>query len=430
MKRALAERAKQSIPQGETAAPPPPTTTSNSASSPSASPEQPPKKLPRLEVPSSSPPSLKAVRSSSIAGGGASSQQQQQQQRSSRIQSLTSAVASEEQDNASAFYLKHQNRALATELQSLQFAVTELEQERDYRRQQCMAACQALSSLQATWTQLEIALGDRAAVSSATATTTTTTASASSSSLLSSSHTAPVSTGSNKAVEWTRALAEALASLGRPAFAAPPPNQLDWEAFYTDLTQLSANVTSRANTLQEHIWDLLTNDAAAAAAADASSNNSVVTNAEWAAKFASVQAQCRELETQVNELSTIRDEVATRERKLRRNLYRLASGMLTTDQVIKGMDSSEDQEIAAQVKLEATAAQQKRHLQEQQPETTATTIKQESKEAGAKGAPSVASEDVERYETRIADLERRLTNGEMTIENVSLVLCISLCRAA
>ena len=90
--------------------------------------------------------------------------------------------------------------------------------------------------------------------------------------------------------------------------------------------------------------------------------------------MASAQAQGRELETQVAELSTVRDEIATRERKLRRNLYRLALGMLTTEQVLKGMDSSEDQEIAAQVKLEAATAQQQRHPQEQQPETTATRI--------------------------------------------------------
>ena len=104
--------------------------------------------------------------------------------------------------------------------------------------------------------------------------------------------------------------------------------------------------------------------------------------------------------------------------------------MLTTEQVIKGMDSSEDQEIAAQVKLEATAAQQQRHFQEQQPETTATTIKQESQEAGERGVPSEASKDVDRYETRIADLERRLANREMTIENVSQVPRINLCCTA
>jgi len=61
----------------------------------------------------------------------------------------------EEEDSNSAFYLKHQNRALATELKSLQFAVKQLETERDARRQHCFDALQSINELRNTWSFME-----------------------------------------------------------------------------------------------------------------------------------------------------------------------------------------------------------------------------------------------------------------------------------
>ena len=64
----------------------------------------------------------------------------------------------EEEEDSSAFYLKHQNKALASELKGLQYQLRLLEKERDLRRQQCQEAGQALQALENTWTQMEVAL--------------------------------------------------------------------------------------------------------------------------------------------------------------------------------------------------------------------------------------------------------------------------------
>lgn len=58
----------------------------------------------------------------------------------------------------SAFFLKHQNAALASELQQLRYQLKLLERERDFRRSQCQDACQLLHSLEATWNAMEVAL--------------------------------------------------------------------------------------------------------------------------------------------------------------------------------------------------------------------------------------------------------------------------------
>lgn len=58
----------------------------------------------------------------------------------------------------SAFFLKHQNAALASELQQLRYQLQLLERERDFRRNQCRDACQLLHSLEATWNAMEVAL--------------------------------------------------------------------------------------------------------------------------------------------------------------------------------------------------------------------------------------------------------------------------------
>jgi hypothetical protein len=64
----------------------------------------------------------------------------------------------EEEGEKSAFFLKYQNAALASELYQLRHKLKALEEEREFRRDQCHNACQALHSLEATWNAMEVAL--------------------------------------------------------------------------------------------------------------------------------------------------------------------------------------------------------------------------------------------------------------------------------
>jgi E3 ubiquitin-protein ligase BRE1 len=64
----------------------------------------------------------------------------------------TSAVSI---DEANAFYLKHQNRALASELHDYKYALTVLEKERWIRRKECRNIAERLGDIQTLWKQLE-----------------------------------------------------------------------------------------------------------------------------------------------------------------------------------------------------------------------------------------------------------------------------------
>lgn len=68
------------------------------------------------------------------------------------------AVEDNEEKENSSFFLKHQNAALASELKQLTYQFNLLEKERNFRRNQCNEANQALHSLEATWTAMEVAL--------------------------------------------------------------------------------------------------------------------------------------------------------------------------------------------------------------------------------------------------------------------------------
>lgn len=361
MKRALAERAKQSLPQPAAAEP---------------------NKVPRLDlstsvtaVPSSS---SEVISSNTTAASVPSSAPTSPAKRQKRISSLASQVIDNQDD--SAFYLKHQNRALATELLSLQDSTKALEKERDYRRQECWAACQALNSLQATWTQLETALADSPPPHLL--------------SMMDSGSPALTGTG----MEWTRALAEALAGLGRQRSTADSTDQ-----FYSDLSQLSANVTTRANTLQECIWKAFTSSAP---------SNSALESAQYEKQLAESKMQTRFLETEVAELTQARDQIASKERKLRRNFYRLSVGILTTEQAMQTLDQDGDEEWL-QVKLET------RDRVKQEDDQVTASATSNAPHAPVDAAVAALSEAKSaQYETKIADLEATLRNRDGSIEEV------------
>ena len=176
MKRALAERAKQS----ETGHPAAHTPNGlGPAHGPVAvSSGQPPRKVPRIDGETSHrqggeqriktepitihvPSQSQATSSSAATTPRPSPSGTPPEKRSSLKRQRSNAALAEHDDeepDSSGFYLKHQNRALASELKGLQYQLRLLEKERDLRRQQCQQAGQALQDLHNTWTQMEVAL--------------------------------------------------------------------------------------------------------------------------------------------------------------------------------------------------------------------------------------------------------------------------------
>jgi hypothetical protein len=339
------------------------------------------------------------------------------------------------EDESSAFYLKHQNKALATELKSVQQSLRLLEEERDYRRKQCHQAVQALHNLQATWTQLETALSATTSLSSTSPTAGAVSlhsmGAASPALPISLPSDAPISTASllrpfadvnddgldndtqmdenggahsSTAVEWTAALNQALASLGtttsklQPIKAASVSIEEPQQHCLDDLATISVNVSSRAAILQQCIWPLLLSSSSP------SSTTENLERARWAKELSIAESECQMLQIQIAEITRARDEIATRERRNRRNVYRLAAGMLTIDQLAKACDDDTD-DIAAQVKLEA---------QELAP-------KLETSVSGNGNTDMVSLAALEAAKARIIDLENMLNNRDASIQEVSAI---------
>lgn len=160
MKRALAERAKQS----ETAAP------HNGLPPVQVPSEQPSRKLARIDE-EQSPPSEQQqqvkvkVEPITVPSQVTSTTPRpsphgtpREAERRSSLKRQRPAEEEEGDGESSAFYLKHQNSALASELKGLHYQLRLLEEERNIRRQQCHEAGQALQALESTWTQMEVAL--------------------------------------------------------------------------------------------------------------------------------------------------------------------------------------------------------------------------------------------------------------------------------
>lgn len=69
----------------------------------------------------------------------------------------------EEEFNNSTFFLKHQNKSLASELYAYRRRIYLLEKERDYRRKECRIAGKRIGELRGAWRGLEEALGQEMA---------------------------------------------------------------------------------------------------------------------------------------------------------------------------------------------------------------------------------------------------------------------------
>ena len=381
MKRALADRAKLDLPQGSggsvngAASPPSETTAACTPTNPNhengrigfvSSPVEGPPPLKLQRIASEEPPSVReqtpsisvplpkiekseaTVSSSSVPPSpriavsrpdiARSHQTSSVQSSNKRIRKETSSNHSlplsseQENDSSSAFYLQHQNRALAVELKSLQAQVRELAQEREHRRKSCLQALQALHSLQATWTSLETALGQE----------TSTMPSSTSTSSPSDMPTSTAGDTNETSVEWTAALHNALQALGnqsRPATSGDNSEDRDSPTADEDspsssgqremrsLGVMAANITGRANCLQEWLWKVLYSKGM----------DLPKPNVGALQQRTDLESEIERLKAQTVELMQSLDDMGTRERRLRRNIYRLDVGMITQKQLIQSV---------------------------------------------------------------------------------------------
>jgi E3 ubiquitin-protein ligase BRE1 len=371
--------------------------------------------------------------SSATTPSSATSSSSMKRQRNSREPKIPYPVPSDDEDETqqSSFFLKHQNRALASELKALQYQLSLLESERSYRRQQCRIASQALNSLQATWTQMETELQQQPlhALNN----------SDSRDAAPFVEQDAPMSTGKGNNVEIVGALFDALASLANtPPTAAPRrdqengddddedvPNRPETEELdpvekqqLDDLSNISWNILQRANTLEEWIRRMLQKLTNSAGADGSQMTMSTSDQKALSKEIGILRGQCREYKIQIAELAKARDDTAKSERKVRRGIYRLSTGRVKIEQVLKDMEKSdEDGTLAAEAKMEALAAEAPMASSSSQIQSGSTSlddvsgIKQES-------GTGVDSQDVQRIRKQLEEMEQQLATRDTTIEEV------------
>ena len=343
-------------------------------------------------------------------------------------------------DETSAFYLKHQNRALAVELRSRKHYIQQLEKEREERRRDCFEASQALSSLYSTWASLEAAvLGRNEPMQDAETT---------SSSLPppSTSPTAKIPDEDDggeaddiwrqqrEQVEWTRSLSRALSALGRvPDYQASlntgkgddvDPSDLlgvdtNWSA------KCATNVAARATALQEHLLLFFKGRSATVSAANPPEDT--------AKRLEEALAKCRLLETALAELRLSRDAALQSERKVRRNVYRLSAGMISEKQLVQAIEDNEkDLEIKQQIEEQAVLGNSRASAQDPSAGLQAAVKSEASAAVPAAGvggsgtnADSSTATDaqVQALRARIADLEKSVSNRESSLQEVRSFAC-------
>jgi len=328
-------------------------------------------------------------------------------------------AASNEQDETSAakdaFYLRHQNKALASELRSYKRQIDLLVAERNNRRDRCDEAREGVDKLAEIWAEVEgcvktalVGLELPEAVAAAVKKEEGALAEADgvgvgSGSTAESSAGGPPSTGTGDGVETVSALVASLIRLAEAPLILPPPARDDGasgsarpkkeetddaamdidgvgnnaartaakveederrEAQYVkadliDLSRSAASVASRADALRNALVPLLRNalSSASATVEKLSAVDPLLEPSSLRRDIAALQNQLGEKESKLAELTFARDEAAQGERRVRRGLYRIASGRMKLSDVIKAVEMEDGSTLFQEfAKEEATMA--------------------------------------------------------------------------
>lgn len=419
MKRALAERAKQSgLPNGTGPSEPDPGEAVTQAVAENGGGSNVP--LDVKSAPTASPRPRKRVR-----------------------ETLVKLDEEDEDDaNASAFFLRHQNRALTSELRQMKHQLTRLERERDIRRAQCTRAVQNLNTLQVTWSQMEEIL--KQGESSPSSETEK---------LPEGTSSAPLSTGSGPSVELIGALFNSLAALGSSSATriisedAMEVDDSDEEELHlseplavggddehsdpshqeelSTLMRITDNVSKRANTLQGWILTLLQRIENGDSAENPRLSN-VVQRAQQ--QVARLKAKNKILKSKIEELSRSRDELHESDRRVRRGLYRMASNRVQLKEVLKAIVAADDDKEAAAEWMEPGAGQ----ISVAAPTGTSAAIVATKTEDTDTKKTAVSSEELAELQKKILDLEQIASSRDDQIKKVSpdtsLIFFVLVCR--
>jgi len=339
----------------------------------------------------------------------------------------TSGISGNDDDTQDrAYYLQYQNRALVGELHRLKHVVQTLEQERLARRTQCDLARQCVDTIHGMWHTLENSL----------ASTIAKTSSRSADHLdqhQEKSVTAELipfsSSGEGTNVETVSGLLRALYYLASQlplGFAVESTADASFknETTTSSMTSSSFNlqttltgIQTRVSNLQSMILSLLDavfsdqNKDFAESARIPLSNN-LTEYSQYATKVSTLQGQLDAFHVLLEEISTSRDDALLREKRIRRYLLRIMAGQAKED-------------VLRDVELEADDVMMDESIMDNNDDTdisalmsTVTPGKRVGKGTRHSAEASASSEQVEKFQDHISDLEAKLSTRQEQIEEL------------
>ena len=357
----------------------------------------------------------------------------------------------EDDSNKTSFYLRHQNRALASELRLAKYQLTRLEREREHRRGQCLQAVESLNDLYIRWKTVEVALEHQKKNPKTIK-------------IKIPSSDAPLSTGSGQSVEWIGALMNSLTRIGTAKASrlqtkgnfggangkeGKPENgemntvkidadaqeqvdsqdeaeALEDEECLGNIMNVAEKMSERFSLLQSWISALLQNLDKSNVPINGQMHGqswSPPTTLELQNQVARVEAENITLQELVKELTRSRDEMVESDRRVRRGLYRLAAGRVKLKEVLKAVaNADEDKESAAAWMETSTAGASKPSAPSQEMEDTKV-------EKGGDDKSPISSKEIEQLKKQLADLDTLASSRNKQIKKVRsvfLFIC-SLC---
>lgn len=203
-------------------------------------------------------------------------------------------------------------------------------------------------------------------------------------------------------MELVGVLLDSLASLGKVPETVSDNNLMDSDTRneLRDMKRTASAISQRAATLQKWIWTLLRR------VNSPETHGAVIHAASLMGQVAALKGQCRELEARVAELATTRDEAINSDRRVRRGLYRLASGRMKLEEVLKAVEDDDKDGNAAMFAMEIAEEVSSNER------AAATTV------AGDEKGEVVDEVHVVQLKKQLQDLEEIASSRESQIEQV------------
>lgn len=294
---------------------------------------------------------------------------------------------------SSCFFLQNQNRALASELYSYKRSIVYLEKERKFRRRSCTEIGRALCKMGTLWIEAEVVIveclkvfGNRQPefISSLK------------SQVVNLNHTSFVpSTGTGLDVEATEFIIDSMKNLAYSSklLNSPTSSSIDdyispkkvdargkkcdevtmnskikqgedmEDSFLLLLSKIINSFSQRSTTFQKLILQLVRSLVTSFPTFSSNDNiyrcklllDEIFRSAELKKEIYFLRAKCSELESKLYELTKARDDASDSERIVRRGLYRIASGRMKIEEVLKAVEkvgfSSRDDNTKLQERL-------------------------------------------------------------------------------